>query len=311
MSFAAPVDVANMPLGASKGRGMIAEPLAVIRVANLLGEGIVWDARGQSFVWTDILDRKFYRLAWDSDRPEVIDLPERLGSFALTDDADVIIAAFASGFARYHLISGTCDWLARPELPPGVRFNDGKVDHTGRFVAGTMVEDPASAGGTDRGVLYRLEDDNSLSELLHGFHISNSLCWSPDGQLMYHSDSPAQAITEYRYDGAGARYQKIIAAFDEGYPDGATVDAAGRIWVALWAAGCVAVLDPAGARLMTVPVGASQPTCTAFGGPNRDILAVTSARTELSAAELADQPDAGALFLFQTNAMGLEELRVR
>ena len=289
---------------------MIAEPMAVIPVANMLGEGVVWDERGQAFVWTDILDCKFYRLPWGSATPVAIDLPERLGSFGLTDDPDVILAAFASGFARYHLVTGACEWLAKPDLPAGVRFNDGKVDHTGRFVAGTMVEDVAAAGGTDRGMLYWLEDDNSLSELLHGFHISNSLCWSPDGQTMYHSDSPAQAITEYRYDMSGVRYQKIIAAFDDGYPDGATVDAAGRIWVALWSAGCVAVLDPAGARLMTVPVGASQPTCTAFGGPDLDVLAVTSARTELSVEDLAEQPEAGALFLFKTNAIGLPEPRV-
>lgn len=290
---------------------MQVEPLAVIPVANILGEGIVWDVRAQAFVWTDILNQKFYRLPWGSDTPEVIDLPDRLGSFGLTDEPGVILAAFASGFARYNLESGQCHWLVRPELPPGVRFNDGKVDHGGCFVAGTMVEDVAAAGGTDRGVLFRLEDDNSLSELLHGFHISNSLCWSPDGHSMYHSDSPAQAITEYRYDASGVRYQKIIATFDEGFPDGATVDAAGRIWVALWSAGCIAILDPAGARLMTVPVAASQPTCTAFGGPNLDVLAVTSARTELGDAELADQPDAGALFLFQTNAAGLPEARVR
>ena len=288
---------------------MRVEPMAVISVANMLGEGIIWDARGQAFVWTDILDSKFYRLAWGSDTPRTIDLPERLGSFALTADADVILAAFASGFARYNLASGACDWLARPDLPAGVRFNDGRVDRNGCFVAGTMVEDVAAAGGTDRGMLYRLEDDDSLSELLHGFHISNSLCWSPDGQMMYHSDSPAQAITEYRYDESGVRYQKIIAAFDDGYPDGASVDAAGRIWVALWSAGCVAVLDPAGARLMTVPVDASQPTCTAFGGPNLDVLAVTSARTDLSDEELADQPHSGALFLYQTNAVGLPEPR--
>lgn len=290
---------------------MRAEPLAVIPVSNILGEGVVWDARDQAFVWTDILGSKFYCLPWGRDTPDAIDLPERLGSFALTEVANVILAAFASGFARYNLATGACDWLARPDLPAGVRFNDGRADRNGCFVAGTMVEDVAAAGGTDRGMLYRLEDDDSLSELLHGFHISNSLCWSPDGQMMYHSDSPAQAITEYRYDVSGVRYQKIIAAFDEGFPDGATVDAAGRIWVALWSAGCIAVLDPAGARLMTVPVAASQPTCTAFGGPNMDVLAVTSARTELSDEELAEQTDAGALFLFQTNVTGLPEPRVR
>jgi L-arabinonolactonase len=290
---------------------MQVEPLAIIPVANELGEGIVWDDRTQAFLWTDILARRLYWLPWGSDTPEVMDLPDRLASFALTHDPEVIIAAFAPGFARYHLGTGACDWLARPELPPGVRFNDGRVDRFGNFVAGTMVENVKAAGGTDAGALFRLEEDYSLSALLHGFQISNTLCWSPDGRTMYHADSPAQAITEYAYDAQGARYQKIISLFDNGYPDGATVDAAGRLWVALWGAGCVAVLDPAGARLATVPLAASQPTCTAFGGPNLDVLAVTSARTELSAETLAAEPAAGALFLFRTGARGLAEERAQ
>lgn len=289
---------------------MQAEPIAVIRVGNALGEGVLWDDRTQAFVWTDILAQKFFRLPWRAAEPEVIELPERLGSFALTADPHIIVAAFADGFARYNLASGAIRWLAKPELAPGVRFNDGRADRFGTFVAGTMVEDVVAAGGDSAGALYRLEEDNSLSQLLHGFHISNSLCWSPDGHSMYHSDSPAQAITEYSYDVLGARYRKVIATFDDGFPDGATVDAAGRIWVALWSAGVVAVLDPAGARLASVEVGARQPTCVALGGPDMNVLAVTSARTDLSDAELAQQPDAGALFLFRVGPVGLPECRV-
>jgi L-arabinonolactonase len=286
-------------------------PLAIIPCANMLGEGVLWDAHGQAFVWTDILGRRLYRLSWGSDQPVVIDLPDRLGSFALTSDPDVILAAFAPGFARYHLVSGACEWLALPDLPPGVRFNDGRTDRAGQFVAGTMVEDAAAAGGTDRGRLYRLEAGGGLTDLFGGFHISNSLCWAPGGGTMYHSDSPAQAISAYAYGGAGATDRRVLARFDEGYPDGACVDADGNLWVALWGAGCVAVLGPDGERLATVPVGASQPSCTAFGGPNLDVLAVTSARADLTPDQLAADPLAGALFLFQTSARGLPEVLAR
>ena len=48
-----------------------------------------------------------------------------------------------------------------------------------------------------------------------------------------------------------------------------------------------------------------QPTSCAFGGPELATLYVTSAREDLSDAQLAKQPQAGGLFAFEPGVRGL------
>ena len=88
-----------------------------------------------------------------------------------------------------------------------------------------------------------------------------------------------------------------------------TIDADGRIWVALWGGAQVAVYSPDGALLDHLSLPVSQPTCVALGGEAFDILAVTSAHDGLSGAKRADEPEAGNLLLFRTAVRGLDECR--
>lgn len=285
-------------------------PIAEIPVRDLLGEGIVWDDVTQAFVWIDIEGRRLHRLAWPSLQLESFTTPFRIGSFALTETAGLIVAAFEQGFARFEFASGAWAWIARPDLATGVRFNDGRVDRQGRFVAGTLVESGEESGKVPAGKLYRLERDASVTTLVEGLSIPNALCWSPDGQTMYHTDTLSHTLTAYDY-GDGATGGRPFASLPKGHgPDGATVDAESRIWVALWGGARVAVFGPDGSTLGEVAMPVTQPTCPALGGSNLDILAVTSASAGLSESELAAQPSAGNLFLFEVPATGLREHRI-
>jgi sugar lactone lactonase YvrE len=58
---------------------------------------------------------------------------------------------------------------------------------------------------------------------------------------------------------------------------------------------------------MAVPV--SQPTCLSFGGPDLDLLFVTSARDGLTDKALALQPSAGDVFVYKMGLTGLAEKR--
>ena len=85
-----------------------------------------------------------------------------------------------------------------------------------------------------------------------------------------------------------------------------TTDAAGRIWIAHWGAACVTCRDPVDAReLLRVTLPASQITNLAFGGAALDTLYVTSARVDLDASRLREEPRAGGLFAVRTDARGV------
>ncbi|WP_195908616.1 SMP-30/gluconolactonase/LRE family protein [Novosphingobium sp. Gsoil 351] len=275
-----------------------------------MGEGIVWDSLSESFLWTDIHKRKFYRLQWPTMRLEQFSLPHRLGSFGLTRLPNLILAAFEAGFASYDFERETCEWICRPVLPPGVRFNDGRVDRAGRFVAGTMVEDPVAAGSPTAGALFRLETSGRVTELLSGIGITNSLCWSPDGSIMYHADSTVGALNAYDYGTQCDWRCELSRAHAPSTPDGATVDAQGRIWVAMWGGARVAVFAADGTLLDQLPVPVTQPTCVALGGQELDVLAVTSAHDGLNSVSLAKETAAGDVFFYRTAIQGLEECRV-
>ena len=60
-------------------------------------------------------------------------------------------------------------------------------------------------------------------------------------------------------------------------------------------------------RVIKVPT--HRPTCCAFGGPNLDILYITTASQQMTAEELAKQPFAGSLLVIDAGVRGLPEPR--
>ena len=87
-----------------------------------------------------------------------------------------------------------------------------------------------------------------------------------------------------------------------------TVDAEGCLWIAFWDGWCVRRYSPAGECLGKLDVPVSKPTSCAFGGPNLDQLYITSASIGLSDPDLADQPQAGGLFVAAPGVSGIAEL---
>jgi len=284
------------------------KPIDILAARNLIGEGILWDSRRQLLWWTDIQGRELYRYHWSDAAIEVLDTPERVGSFGFVAGSDRLITAFASGIALYHASERTLQWLARPDsIVPGIRFNDGRVDRRGRFWSGTMVEDDDCSAS---GCLYSLDSSRGIRCHVRDIRISNGLCMSPDGTRLYFADSSTRSIFSSQLIEPQGELgpRQLFALTPQGaYPDGAAVDVDGCIWSAHWGAGCVVRYTPDGRIDRTIQVPVSQPTCVCFGGPDLDVLCVSSAREGLSEATLASEPHAGAVFFYRPGVQGLSE----
>jgi sugar lactone lactonase YvrE len=289
---------------------MAAKLVATVAAGDHLGEGPVWNPADGRLWWTDIHGRRLRNLDLASGAITDMAMVERVGCFALVaDQPDQLLVAFESGFGLLDLIGGEVRWLERPELgDTGRRFNDGRVDRQGRFWAGTMVENGELAAKASA-ALWRV--DASLAHTVHetGVQISNGLAFSPDGRTLYFADSPHQRIFAYDLDpDTGAiSGKRLFVQVERGYPDGATVDSEGCLWSARWGAGEVVRHAPDGREIAVVKTPALQPTCPAFGGADFKTLFVTSATEHLTPAELAEQPSAGDLFVFEADVPGLPE----
>jgi L-arabinonolactonase len=291
---------------------MTLQPVDILRVGNVLGEGISWHARQQALWWTDIQSCRLYRYAFATGSPQSFTTPERVCSFGFVADSALLITAFASGIALYDPQTRHVEWRARPEeVSAGVRFNDGRVDRQGRFWAGTMVEDGKPPA---RGCLYSLGGTGEARSHIQGVRISNGLCFSPNGARLYFTDSPTRLISVYELvepEGILVGRQPFVEIPQGASPDGATVDVDGCVWSAHWGTGCVVRYTPDGRVDRVIQLPTRQPSCVCFAGPDLDILCVTTARQDLDDSVLRLEPHAGDVFLYRVGTQGLPEPEYR
>lgn len=271
-----------------------------------LGEGPSWDAASRTLYWINIYAGEIHAYSPKTTSDRVIPVSEPVGCVAPTKAGELIIAS-QSGIALLDPATGNRTMLASPEAGrPGNRFNDGKCDPAGRFLAGTMDNGEVEASGS----LYSFSPDGSLKILLTGVRISNGLAWSPDHATLYHIDTPTRMVMAYPYDlitGNISQPREAVHVPEElGWPDGMTSDTLGNLWVAMWGGAALTKWDPASGRLLeTIPVPALNVTSCAFGGERGTDLYITSARKGMNDKQLAQYPLTGGLFRFPANVEGM------
>ena len=265
---------------------MQAEIERVGRISCTVGESPVWSAHDAAWYWVDIPARQLWRLDAASGASRHWQLAEMAGCIAIKADGG-LIAGMETGI--FDLAPGPDTSVqatllaAPPELEPGMRFNDGRCDRQGRFWSGTMfmATDPAAARPDGR--LYRYSRTAGLSApVVSNLLTQNGLAWSPDGRTMYLSDShpSSRCIWAFDYDpDAGVPHKRRLFVDmhqHRGRPDGATIDVDGCYWIAGNDGGCLLRFTPAGRLDRTLELPLSKPSMACFGGPNLDMLLVTS-----------------------------------
>jgi sugar lactone lactonase YvrE len=267
-----------------------------------LGECPVWCEREQVLYWIDIREPALHRFDPQSGNDRSWRMPADIGAFALCRSGRVL-AALRTGLVRFALDSSEHEFMApAPFNPHTHRFNEGKCDARGRFWVGTMYDplqqhDYAVVRAMPLHV-YTIAD--GLQPVDATAQTANGLGWSPDQHTMYFADTRARTIRRFDFDlntGAARAPQTFVHFSDErDRPDGAAVDAEGGYWCALYGAGRIVRIDASGRVECEIALPVSQPTMCAFGGPERNMLYISSAAQKLDAGALAREPHAGGLF---------------
>ena len=270
--------------------------------AALLGEGPAWDAKTGTLYWVDILENRvhFHRNGEDG----FIQLDEMPGCLAPCKDGTLLVAARAS-ILTLNPATAKQTTLASVTEPANNRFNDGKCDPAGRFLAGSMNMDEK----TPSGALYSF-DGGTATKMLDGIRISNGLAWSPDYKTFYYIDTPTRELKAFDYDlstGQIANSRVVITVPESlGWPDGMTSDMGGNLWIAIWGGAQVTRWNPrTGQLLEQIPLPAKNVTSCIFGGDNLDELYITSARVGLDDADLAAYRHSGSLMRVTTKVQGM------
>lgn len=271
-----------------------------------LGEGPLWSPQEQSIYWIDVTQREVFRHNLSTKKAERFAVSGMPGCIGLRQGGG-IIAAYRTGPALISLETGE-----ETKIPSTIdfgkeRFNDGKCDRRGRFFAGTMdktMKEPI-------GALYRIDPDLSVTRVADGIRLSNGMAWSPDDRTLYHNDSRPGYVYAYDYDietGIPTNRRVHIDLSSSGYhPDGCTVDAEGYLWLAEVNAGRVGRYAPDGRRVGGIELPTSRVSSVMFGGPNLDMLFITTMSYNLTPEQAAAQPLAGRLFVAHPGVKGLPE----
>lgn len=276
-----------------------------------IGESPVWDRRVGKLFFVDIHHGKVMAFDYEKNTTEAVaHFPGNdITPIILTKmDPNVLIAGLNRNLAKISLYDKTSEPLVLHTVQndkPKNRFNDGKADSRGRVWIGTMgYEEPKGKWNKNEGALFKFTKENITfpTVMIPRVSIANGLAWNHDGTKFYYIDTVTEEIAQYDYyaETGNIANRKVVFTTKGkglGYPDGMTIDEEGNLWVALYGGGSIIQVNPTtGTVLRRVPIPAQYTTSVAWGGPNLDILFVTTSKRWLTPKEIEQQPGAGSLY---------------
>ena len=226
-----------------------------------------------NFYFSDVPNGGVRRRTPDGDIEVVIPKRRGVGGMVFHADGGLVV----SGRNIQHVVDGESRVLFDPGVPG---FNDLHTDALGRVYVGSLRMDPFAEGKPTPGELYRINLDGSVDQLYDQVNLTNGIGFSPDGSLLYHSDSVPGRV--WVSDVAGDAITGRRAFVEErAVPDGLAVDVDGGVWVALAEGGRVQRYTPDGGSDVSVEVPDRMVTSVCFGGDDmRDLYVVTGGADE-------------------------------
>ena len=171
------------------------------------------------------------------------------------------------------------------------------TDARGRVICGTMRADPFSTEGPRTpGECWRIDAEGQATMLYGDVSLTNGIGFSPDGSVLYHSDTAVRGVWAHDYaDDGSVSGRRFLVQQDDLQPDGLAVDEAGTVWVAdVSGSSSLRGFSPEGKEISRIPVPARMVTSLCFGGADRQDLYIVT-------ADNREDPDRGGT-IFRTRA---------
>jgi sugar lactone lactonase YvrE len=263
--------------------------------ANKLGEGPCWDDRFANLVWIDRPESRLCRWQPGADHWESVRMPHEMTA-VMPHGAAGFVGASRDGI---HLIDSrltTVALLIGPLDEPIFRSNDGKADSRGRILVGsTDVVSPRESRRP--GSLFSVSIPHEPQRVADDIGGPNGLGWSPEGDTLYHVDTPRSLINAFDYDqetgAVGNRRVLLSTEGIGGIPDGMTVDDDGCLWVAMYGGGQILRVSPNGRVLAKVCIPTELVTSVCFGPRGSRTVYVTTATRDSTGRMLGGRAPSG------------------
>ena len=252
---------------------------------NGLLEGPRWDDKNQELVVADARNGGVLGIR-SGHEPRVLIAHRRgIGGLALHAGGGCVVSGRNVAYKPYDYGSAagaTRVLIDRDEAAHRVGFNDLCVDQKGRVYVGSMafvaldgnLDDPSLRAGQ----FWLIETDGQARCVAEDIRISNGTALSPDGRILYLSDSGRRNVLAFDVDpesGALSGRREFVRA-EAGLPDGMAVAQDGSVWISLAFAGRVERFDSAGRLIERHSLKQPMITSLCFGGPDLKTLYVVT-----------------------------------
>jgi sugar lactone lactonase YvrE len=272
-----------------------------------LGESVLWHPEEQALYWIDFYEPAVRRWTPGADVPQSFRLgkSKTIGALAFGMVGRLLVV-LDEGVHWFDKESGGLELFADPnQHRDGVSYNDAKVDRQGRLWVGTYDMEERDP----RGVLYRVDGLGQAALADSGFVVSNGPAFSPDGAILYFSDTVGRQLLAYRLDAETGRLseRRQFAALDDagGVPDGLCVDCEGGVWCAIYGGARVLHFTPGGQIDQVIEVPPANVTSCCLGGDDLRMLFIASG--EGPANRAPDLIHDGALLAVAVEVPGVPE----
>ncbi len=281
----------------------------VLDAGNHLGETPIWSPAEQVLYWVNCEHpAEIHRWSPGTGKHDIWPMPLRTGGFVPKAGGGLLVV-LADGLYDFDTASSTLSLRVASSLPEHVKLHECHCDRQGRLWVGSYDHHYPADRNTADGFWFRLDGD-VLTPVIDKVTIANGLAFSPDGRTMYAANTRANSVEAFDLDPASGalsnRRNFLTLSRNEGFCDGATVDADGGYWLAAVGSGTLRRYLPDGSLDRVVILPCSNPTKPAFGGPDMATLYVTSTRMAIN-TDAPGYANNGGIFALRPGEQGIAE----